>query len=225
MHTTIVKRIPRADPGIIRRLGELGVATVHEALGRQGLLDPIVRPIYPGARAAGTAVTVCCPAGDNLMIHAALQVVERGDVLVVTTEPPSTYGMFGDVLGTSCQALGVAGLVIDAGIRDTEELERMAFPAWARATSAQGTIKVAPGIVNAPIVCAGADVRPGDVVVADRDGVVIVPRERAAEAAELGEQRRDREIEYRRRLAGGELTLDVLDLRRTLREIGMDRLD
>lgn len=225
MDTAIVKRIARAEAGIIRRLGELGTATVHEALGRQGLLEPGIRPIYPGARAAGSAVTVLCPAGDNLMIHAALAVVQPGDVLVVSTVPASTYGMFGDVLGTSCQALGVAGLVIDAGIRDVEELERMAFPAWSRAISAQGTIKVARGSVNAPIVCAGAAVHPGDVVVADRDGVVIVPRERAADAVTLGEQRRDREIEYRRRLAAGELTLDVLDLRRTLREIGMDKLD
>ena len=225
MSNVIIRNIPRVDPETIRVLGELGVATVHEALGRQGLLEPIIRPIYPHARAAGSAITVLCPSGDNLMIHAALAVVQPGDVLVVTTMGISTHGMFGDVLATSCQALGVVGLVIDAGVRDTAELETMSFPVWSRAISAQGTIKEAAGAVNVDVSCAGVRVSPGDVVVADRDGVVIVPRVRADDTATLGEQRRDREAAIRARLSKGELTLDVMDLRGKLDEIGMKWID
>ena len=218
---SITRSLPRADPETIRVLGELGVATVHEALGRTGLLDAVIRPIYPKARAAGSAVTVLCPPGDNLMIHAALSVVQPGDVLVVTTTSPSIDGMFGDVLATSCQALGVAGLVIDAGVRDTAELEEMGFPVWARAVYSQGTIKAAARSVNQPITCAGLTVRAGDVVIGDRDGVMIVPRVKAEDAATLGEQRRDKETAVKARLAKGELTLDVMELRRLLDELGV----
>ena len=218
---SITRSLPRADPETIRVLGELGVATVHEALGRTGLLDAAIRPIYPKARAAGSAVTVLCPPGDNLMIHAALSVVQPGDVLVVATTSPSIDGMFGDVLATSCQALGVAGLVIDAGVRDTAELEEMGFPVWARAVYSQGTIKAAAGSVNQPITCAGLTVRAGDVVIGNRDGVMIVPRVKAEDAATLGEQRRDKETAVKARLAKGELTLDVMELRRLLDELGV----
>ena len=218
----IIRTIPRVDPETIRVLGELGVATVHEALGRIGLLAPVIRPIYPQSRAAGSAVTVLCPAGDNLMIHAALAVVQPGDLLVVTTMEASTDGMFGDVLATSCLARGVAGLVIDAGVRDTAELEGMAFPVWARAISAQGTIKAAAGAVNVDIMCAGQRVCPGDVVIADRDGVMIVPRVKADDAATLGEQRRDKEAAIRARLRTGELTLDVMQLRKLLDDLGVE---
>jgi len=221
----IVRNIPRADPETIRVLGELGVATVHEALGRTGLLEPAIRPIYPQARTAGSAVTVLCPAGDNLMIHAALSVVQPGDVLVVTTMSPSVDGMFGDVLATSCQALGVAALVLDAGVRDTAELEAMQFPVWARAVYSQGTIKAAAGSVNLPITCAGLAVHPGDIVIGDRDGVMVVPRVRAEDAATLGEQRRDKETAVKARLAKGELTLDVMGLRPLLAELGVAWFD
>jgi 4-hydroxy-4-methyl-2-oxoglutarate aldolase len=221
----IIRNIPRVDPETIRVLGDLGVATIHEALGRTGLLDPVIRPIYPHARVAGSAVTVLCPAGDNLMIHAALTVVQPGDVLVVTTMERSTDGMFGDVLATSCQALGVAGLIIDAGVRDTAELEAMSFPVWARAISSEGTIKAAAGAVNVDVECAGRKVSAGDVVIADRDGVMIVPRVKAEDAATLGEQRRDKEAAMRARLSKGELTVDVLDLRGTLAGLGVEWVD
>ena len=221
----IIRTIPRADPETIRVLGELGVATVHEALGRIGLLEPAIRPIYPQARMAGSAVTVLCPAGDNLMIHAALSVVQPGDVLVVSTSSPSVDGMFGDVLATSCQALGVVGLVLDAGVRDTAELEAMRFPVWARAVFSQGTIKAAAGSVNQPITCAGLAIRPGDIVIGDRDGVMIVPRVRAEDAATLGEQRRDKETAIKARLSKGELTLDVMQLRGLLDDLGVTWVD
>jgi len=221
----IIRTIPRADPETIRVLGELGVATVHEALGRIGLLEPAIRPVYPQARMAGSAVTVLCPAGDNLMIHAALSVVQPGDVLVVSTSSPSVDGMFGDVLATSCQALGVVGLVLDAGVRDTAELEAMRFPVWARAVYSQGTIKAAAGSVNQPITCAGLAIRPGDIVIGDRDGVMIVPRVRAEDAAMLGEQRRDKETAIKARLSKGELTLDVMQLRGLLDDLGVTWVD
>src|SRR5271154_5364568 len=185
----IVRSIPRPDAQAVKLLGELGTATVHEAQGRTGAMLPYMRPMYAAARVSGPAVTVSCHPGDNLMIHAAVEVCKPGDVLVVVTHSESTDGMFGDLLGTSCQAHGVVGLVIAAGVRDTAELTAMKFPVWAKAISAHGTVKASPGSVNVPVVCAGVVVNPGDVIVGDADGVVVVPREKAAEVAQAGQQR------------------------------------
>jgi 4-hydroxy-4-methyl-2-oxoglutarate aldolase len=221
----IVRRIQRADADAIRTLGELGVATVHEAQGRAGLLRPYIRPIYSAARVAGTAVTISSQPGDNLMIHAALEVCERGDVLVVATTSESTDGMFGELLAVSCRARGVVGLVIDAGVRDVTDITALGFPVWAKAVSAQGTVKATAGSVNVPVVCAGAIVRPGDVVVGDADGVVIVPRREAARVARLGTERVARERKSRERLASGELGLDFYGFRARLAELGVQYVD
>ena len=221
MKNVVVRHIQRAPSEAIKLLGELGVATVHEAQGRTGLMRPYMRPIYPAARVAGSAVTVSCQPGDNLMIHAAMDVVKPGDVLVVTTTAESTDGMFGDLLGTSCQTHGVRGLIIDAGIRDVSELTEMVFPVWAKAISAQGTVKATPGSVNIDVVCAGTIVHPGDVIVGDEDGVVVVPREQAETVAKLGEQRRAKEEKSRARLKAGELGVDMYGLRAKLQELGV----
>jgi 4-hydroxy-4-methyl-2-oxoglutarate aldolase len=222
---TIVRRIRRADAGVIRALGEMGVATVHEAQGRTGLLRPYMRPIYPSAKISGSALTISCQPGDNLMLHAALDVCQPGDVLVLTTTSESTDGMFGDLLGVSCQAHGIAGLVIEAGVRDVTDLVAMAFPVWSKAIHAQGTVKNTPGSVNVPIVCAGAPVRPGDVIVADMDGVVVVPREQAADVARLSAERVAKEEKTRDRLRKGELGLDFYGLRAKLAELGVSYVD
>lgn len=222
MKPTVKRKIERPDAALVRLLGELGLATVHEAQSRTGLMRPYMRPIFPGARIAGPAVTVCCQPGDNLMIHAAIDVVEPGDVFVVTTTSESTDGMLGDLLGESCRAHGVKGLVIDAGVRDVSELTAMQFPVWSKAISAQGTVKATPGSVNIPVVCAGASVNPGDVIVADQDGVVVVAREQAAEVANIGEQRRAKEERSRERLRSGEKGLDMYGLRDKLKELGVE---
>jgi 4-hydroxy-4-methyl-2-oxoglutarate aldolase len=221
MKPVVVRRIARADNETIRLLGALGVATVSEAQGRSGLMRPYMRPIYNSARVAGSAVTVWCQPGDNLMIHAAMEVVTPGDVLVVATTSESDDGMFGELLGESCRAHGVVGLTIDAGVRDTAELTAMNFPVWAKAISAQGTVKATAGCVNVEMVCAGALVRPGDVIVGDQDGVVVVPRQAAGEIARLGDQRRAKEERSRARLKAGELGLDMYGLRGKLAELGV----
>jgi len=221
----IVRSIPRPDAQAVKLLGELGVATIHEAQGRTGAMLPYMRPIYLAARVSGPAVTVSCHPGDNLMIHAAVEVCKPGDVLVVVTTSESTDGMFGDLLGTSCQAHGVAGLIIDAGVRDTAELTGMNFPVWAKAISPQGTVKASPGSVNVPVVCAGAIVNPGDVIVGDADGVVVVRRATAADVAKAGQQRIAKEEKTRERLAKGELGIEFYGLRAKLKELGVEYVE
>jgi len=225
MKPTIVRTIRRADADAMRVLRDLGVATVHEAQGRNGLMRSYMRPIYASARVAGSAVTVSCQAGDNLMIHAALDVCQAGDVLVVTTTSESTDGMFGELLAVSARARGVAGLVIDAGVRDVADITTMDFPAWAKAISAQGTVKATAGSVNIPVVCAGAIVRPGDVIVGDADGVVVVPRSTADNVAKLGTERVTKEQKSRERLRAGELGLDIYGWRERLAELGVRYVD
>jgi len=222
MKPTIVRNIERPEAAAVKLLGELGVATVHEAQGRRGLMKPYLRPVYAAAKASGPAVTVLCHPGDNLMIHAAVEVCRPGDVMVVAVVAESTDGMFGELLATSLRAHGVAGLVIDAGTRDVEDITAMNFPVWSRAISAQGTVKETPGSVNVDVVCAGAIVHPGDVIVGDADGVVVVPRAHAAQIAALGEQRRAKEERSRERLRSGELGLDMYGLRAKLAALGVE---
>ena len=222
---TIVRRIQRAEADAIRTLGDLGVATVHEAQMRTGLMRPYMRPIYATAKTSGSAITVSCQPGDNLMIHAALEVCQPGDVLVVTTTSESTDGMFGELLAVSARARGVVGLIIDAGVRDVTDITAMTFPVWAKAISAQGTVKATPGSVNVPVVCAGAIVRAGDVIVGDADGVVVVPRPRAAEIARLGTERVAKEEKTRERLRKGELGLDFYGFRAKLADLGVQYVD
>ena len=225
MKPTIVRKIARPDAGAVRTLQQLGVATVHEAQGRTGLMRPYMRPIYATARTAGPAVTVSSQPGDNLMIHAALELCQAGDVLVVTTTSESTDGMFGELLAVSSRARGVAALVIDAGVRDVSDITAMEFPVWAKAISAQGTVKATPGSVNVPVVCAGALVRPGDVIVGDADGVCVVARDAAAEIARLGLDRVAKEEKTRERLRNGELGLDFYGFRSRLADLGVRYVD
>ncbi len=225
MSHVIVRNPPRTDRALADALGVFGVATVHEAQGRIGLLRPYMRPIYPGARVAGTALTVLCQAGDNLMIHAALDVAREGDVLVVVTTSESTDGMFGELLAESCRAHGVRGLVIDAGVRDVTELASMDFPVWSKAVHAQGTVKATPGSVNVEVVCAGARIRPGDVLVGDADGVAVVRREDAAAVLAAATARQGKESATRERLRAGELGLDLYGLRGKLDALGVTWVD
>jgi len=225
MKPTIDRKIDRPNADIVRSLRELGVATVHEAQARTGLMRPYMRPIYPSARAAGAAITILCHAGDNIMIHAAIELCREGDILVVSTDSESTDGMFGELLAESARAHGVAGLVIDAGVRDVADLTQMQFPVWSKAISAQGTVKASPGSVNIPIVCAGAIVRPGDVIVGDTDGVVVVKREAAPEVVRLSAERTAKEQKNREQLKGGALGLDMYGLRAKLAELGVRYVD
>lgn len=221
----VVRHIDRASPSVIAALRSAGVATTHEASGRSGLLSPSILPRQNGFTVAGSAVTVLCPPGDNLMIHAAVEVCSPGDILVVTTTSLSTDGMFGDLLATSLRARGVAGLVIDAGVRDIATLRSMEFPVWSRAVHAQGTLKSSAGSVNVPVVVAGQVVQPGDVVVADDDGVVVVALGRAAEVADAARARLAGEEDKRAALAEGTLGLDLYALRPLLATLGVQYID
>jgi 4-hydroxy-4-methyl-2-oxoglutarate aldolase len=225
MTHVVVREFARTDPRIVAGLAALGVSTVHEADGRQGAFDPAIRPIQFGTRIAGPAVTVSCHPGDNLMIHAAVETCRAGDIVVVTTTSPSTDGMIGELLATSLRAHGVIGVVTAAGIRDAAELRDMRFPAWARAISPQGTVKSSPGSVNVPVVCGGQLVRPGDTIVADDDGVVVVPRARAVEVLLAAQARAANEDDKRKRLAAGELGVDMYGLRTLLKELGVTYVD
>jgi 4-hydroxy-4-methyl-2-oxoglutarate aldolase len=222
---TVVRNIPRSTGSELQALAALGVATVHEAMGRTGLMKPYMRPIYPGAQIAGNAITVLAHPGDNWMLHVAAELCQPGDVLVVALSADNTDGMFGELLATSVRARGVAGLVIDAGCRDVAELTKMRFPVWSRAISAKGTIKATLGNVNTPVLCAGALVHAGDVIVADDDGVVVVPHSVVANTLIASQERALREDKKRARLASGELGMDIEKMRPKLEELGLTYYD
>lgn len=224
METVAIRNIKRADKAVIDGLRQVGVATAHEAQGRTGLLQPGLRPIY-SACIAGSAITVLVHPGDNWMIHVALELCQPSDILVVACSSENTDGFFGDLLAESCRAQGVRGLVIDAGVRDTWDLIELQFPVWCRATHAKGTVKATLGAVNVPVVCAGRLVTPGDVVVADDDGVVIVERRRAAKTLAAAKERGQKEADKRKRLAAGELGLDIYKMRERLADAGLIYLD
>jgi 4-hydroxy-4-methyl-2-oxoglutarate aldolase len=221
----IVRTIERAEPSVVDELGAAGTATVHEAIGRVGYVGPHIVARQQGARVGGSAVTVLSHPGDNIMIHAAVEMCQAGDVLVVANTAPSTHGMFGELLATSLMARGVRGLVIDAGIRDTVDLRAMGFPVWSQHVSCQGTVKSTPGSVNVAVIVGGVTIQAGDVVCADDDGVVVVERADAAWAVERCRERLGKEAATRARLAAGELGVDFYGLRDRLIEMGVEYID
>jgi 4-hydroxy-4-methyl-2-oxoglutarate aldolase len=221
----VIRSIERAPTQTVDALAPIGTATVHEAIGRRGFVGADITPIQLGARVGGSAITVLSHPGDNMMLHAAVEVCQPGDVLVVVNTAPSTHGMVGDLLATSLVARGVRGLVIDAGVRDTADLREMGFPVWTRHVSCQGTVKATPGSVNVPVVLGGITINPGDVVCADDDGVVVISREEAEWALEKSEARLAKEHETRRRLEAGELGVDFYGLRERLIDLGVEYLD
>lgn len=221
----VIRSKPSTDPRVCAALADAGAATVHEAQGRTGFVGPEIRPIQQGLAIAGPAVTVSCQPGDNMMLHAAVEVCSEGDVLVVTNTGPSMHGMFGDLLATSLMARGVVGLVIDAGVRDTADLRAMGFGVWSRWVSVEGTVKETPGSVNVGVTLGAVRVAPGDIVCADDDGVVVVPHGSAADVLEASRARLDRESEKRGRLAAGELSLDMDGIRERLVDMGVEFLE